>query len=153
PEEDIAWTSIVRDGGPSRGFAQIMPAFGDALSAKQIKAVVERLRGFCKEEGWPRGELNLPRALATEKAFPEDEWVLTSAFNAQGAGGADSELAYEHRLGKRDQLEIAVPFSFMHEEGGGETGGIGDLAFGLKHVLWSALAADGQRGGILSFQG
>ena len=153
PEEDVAWTSIIRDGGPSRGFAQIMPAFGDALTPAQIASVLARLRGFCKEEGWPRGELNLPRALATEKAFPESETVITSAVNAQGAGGVDSELAYEYRLGKRDQLEIAVPFAFVHKEGGGQTGGIGDLALGLKHVAWSALAPDGQRGAILSFQG
>jgi mono/diheme cytochrome c family protein len=152
-EQDVAWTSIIRDGGPSRGFAQIMPAFGDALTPAQIKAVVGWLRGLCREEGWARGELNVPRALATEKAFPEDEWVITSAFNAQGAPGADSELAYEHRLSKRDQLEVAVPFSFVHKEGGGQTGGLGDLAIGLKHVLWSALAADGGSGGILSFQG
>ena len=153
PEEDIAWTSIVRDGGPSRGFAQIMPAFGDALTPAQIEAVVGRLRSFCKEEGWPRGELNLPRALATEKAFPESETVLTSAFNAQGAGGIDSELAYEYRLGKRDQLEVAVPFAFVHQPGDGRSGGIGDVALGLKHVAWSTLAPDGRRGAILSFQG
>ena len=153
PEEDIAWTSIIRNGGPSRGFAQIMPAFGDALSAAQIKAVVARLRSFCSEEGWPRGELNLPRALATEKAFPESETALTSAFNTQGAAGVDSELAYEYRLGKRDQLELAVPFSFIRKDSGGQTGGIGDLALGLKHVAWYALDAEGRRGAILSFQG
>src|SRR4029078_165389 len=101
-------------------------AFAYALTQTQIERVVPCLRGFCKEEGWPRGELNLPRALATEKAFPESETVLTSAFNAQGAPGADSELGYEYRLGKRDQLEVAVPFSFMRREGGGQTGGIGD---------------------------
>ena len=32
--------------------------------------VVETLRSFCKEPGWPRGEMNFPRALMTEKAFP-----------------------------------------------------------------------------------
>ena len=138
PEEDIAWTSIIRDGGPSRGFSQIMPAFGDALTPAQIRSVVGWLRGFCKEEGWPRGELNVPRALATEKAFPESETVLTSAFNAQGTGGVDGELGYEYRIGRRDQLEVAVPF---------QSGGIGDLAFGLKHVVASGRAS------ILSFQG
>jgi mono/diheme cytochrome c family protein len=153
PEEDVAWTSIVRDGGPSRGFSQIMPAFGDALSPQQIESVVAWLRRFCGDTGWPRGELNLPRALATEKAFPESETVLTSAFNAQGAAGIDSELAYEYRLGKSDQLEIAVPFGFVRRPGGGLTGGVGDLAFGLKHVAYSHVAPDASRGSILSFQG
>jgi len=149
PEEDLAWTSIIRDGGPSRGFSQIMPAFGDALTPAQIASVVGWLRSFCTERGWPRGELNLPRALATEKAFPESETVLTSSFNAQGARGAEGELAHEYRLGKRDQLEFAVPFTFLQ----GEADGIGDLALGLKHVAWSTLAPDGRSGAILSFQG
>src|SRR6185369_11536888 len=69
PEDDRAWRSVIRDGGPSRGFVQIMPSFSEALTPKQIDAVIGYLRGFCKESGWPRGELNLPRALATEKAF------------------------------------------------------------------------------------
>jgi mono/diheme cytochrome c family protein len=153
PELDVAWASIVRDGGPSRGFSQIMPAFGDALSAQQIESVVAWLRSFCRDTDWPRGELNLPRALATEKAFPESETVLTSAFNAQGAPGIDSELAYEYRLGKRDQLELAVPFGFAQKNSGGLGGGIGDVALGLKHVAYSALSSDGSHGSILSFQG
>jgi mono/diheme cytochrome c family protein len=153
PEEDIAWKSIIRDGGPSRGFSQIMPAFGDALTREQIDAVVTYMRGFCKDAAWPRGELNLPRALATEKAFPEDETVLTSSFNAQGGPGMDSELAYEHRIGRRSQLEVAVPFSFAQRDTGGLTGGIGDVAVGLKRVLFAQLAPDGNRGSIFSLQG
>ena len=34
PEDNYAWKSIIRDGGPSRGFSQIMPAFGDALTSE-----------------------------------------------------------------------------------------------------------------------
>ncbi len=71
PEDNRAWKSIIRDGGPRRGFSQIMPSFGGALTSEQIDAVVRYLRTFCKSEGWPRGELNLPRPLLTEKAFPE----------------------------------------------------------------------------------
>ena len=153
PEDNLAWKSIIRDGGPSRGFSLIMPAFGDALSPEQIEAVVAYLRGFCTEKSWPRGELNLPRALATEKAFPEDETVITSSFNAHGSPGSDSELAYEHRLGKRSQLELAVPFSFIQRDTGGLTGGIGDVAVGLKQVLFSQLAADSTHGSIFSMQG
>jgi mono/diheme cytochrome c family protein len=153
PEENITWKAQIRDGGPTRGFSQIMPAFGDALTNEQIDAVVGYLRSFCREEGWPRGELNLPRALATEKAFPEDETVLTSSFNAQHSPGIDSELAYEHRLGKRDQLEVAIPFAFAQRESGGLSGGIGDIAVGLKRVMFSHLSPDTRSGSILSLQG
>jgi len=153
PEEDVAWTSIVRDGGPSRGFSQIMPAFGDALSPEQIAAVVAHLRTFCVDNAWPRGELNLPRALATEKAFPEDETVVTAAFNAHGPPGVDSELAYERRLGKRNQLELAIPFSIVDQGRAGLTSGIGDIAVGVKRVLVSHLSVDGVTGSIFSVQG
>jgi hypothetical protein len=135
PEENLAWKAIIRDGGPTRGFSQIMPAFGDALTDEQIDAVIGYLRSLCKDDRWPRGELNLPRALATEKAFPESETVLTSAFNAQHSPGIDSEIAYEHRLGKRSQLEVAVPFSFIHRDSGGLSGGVGDVSYFLGGSL------------------
>ena len=72
PEDNRAWKSVIRDGGPSRGFSQIMPSFSEALTSAQIDRVVQYMRGFCREPAWPRGELNLPRPLATEKAFPEE---------------------------------------------------------------------------------
>ena len=42
------------------------------------------MRGFCTRTSWPRGELNLPRALITDKAYPEDEAVITTTVNARG---------------------------------------------------------------------
>src|SRR5262249_10212661 len=76
----------------------------------------------------------------------------TSAFNAQHSPGIDSELAYERRIGKRSQLEVAIPFSFTHRESGGLSGGIGDLAIGFKHVFFSQLSSDAERGSIFSLQ-
>ena len=75
-EADADWTAIIHNGGPMRGFSQIMPSFREALTSDQIEKVIQHLRGFCPERDWPPGELNLPRPLVTEKAFPEDEWVL-----------------------------------------------------------------------------
>jgi hypothetical protein len=85
------------------------------------------------------GELNVPRALLTEKAFPESEAILISAINATGKSGAGTELDYEQILDKRDQLEVALPFSWAGQTGGGTTAGIGDIALGVKHVLSSQL--------------
>jgi len=57
----------------------MMPAFGAAVTDDGISAVVDYLRGFCRDlPAWPLGELNLSRALFTEKAFPENEVVFTS---------------------------------------------------------------------------
>jgi mono/diheme cytochrome c family protein len=148
PEVDADWKAIIHDGGRARGFSPIMPAFGEALSSKQIDLVVGYLRGFCQEPRWPRGELNLPRAQVTEKAFPEDEAVLTTTVNAQGAGGISSNITYEHRLSVRNQLEVALPFGFARDSGRW-LGGVGDIGFGLKRVL----LANFHTGSILSVQG
>ena len=74
-EPNHDWKAIITDGGPARGFSEIMPSFAEALTAEQIDELVQYLRSLCRESSWPRGELNLPRGLMTEKAFPEDEAV------------------------------------------------------------------------------
>jgi mono/diheme cytochrome c family protein len=149
PEDNVAWRSIIRDGGPSRGFSQIMPAFGEALTSEQIEKVIRYMRGFCKEKGWPRGELNLPRALATEKAFPEDEVVVTTAINVRGAPGVSNEVVHEQRFGVKNQIEISAPVDFVRPAPGVWYGGIGDVGLGLKRELFSSL----RKGSILSVQG
>jgi hypothetical protein len=87
-----------------------MPAFAGLLSVEEVGLVVNYLRTFCSDTEWPRGELNLPRALVSEKAFPEDEAVLTTAVDTGGMGLITNKIVYEQRLGRRNQFEISVPF-------------------------------------------
>ena len=148
PEFNRDYKAVIRDGGPERGFSQIMPSFRDALTSEQMDMVIQTLRGFCKEKGWPRGEMNFPRALRTEKAFPENETVITTDVNVQGAPGVSNELAFEKAYGKRNQLEVAIPFGFDHS-GSGWLGGVGDIAVGWKRVLLSNVRS----GTILGVQG
>jgi mono/diheme cytochrome c family protein len=148
PEYNRDYKAVIRDGGPERAFSQIMPSFRDALTLEQMDMVIQTLRNFCKEQGWPRGEMNFPRAMVTEKAFPEDETVITTGINVQGAPGLTNELGFEKRYGKRNQLEVAIPFSFDHT-GTGWLGGVGDIVFGWKRVLLSNV----RRGTILAVQG
>jgi mono/diheme cytochrome c family protein len=147
PELDVDWKATITQGGHGRGFSPIMPSFADALTPAQIDAVVAHLRTLCRQPSWPRGELNLPRPLRTEKAFPESETVYTMAFSAHRPTDFDSEVAYEQRLSIRDQLEVAVPFASVIDESGTRVGGVGDVAIGLKHVFFST------RHSILSGQG
>jgi cytochrome c553 len=149
PEFDIDYKAVIRDGGRARGFSRIMPSFGGILSLDQINKLVAYLRSFCREKGWPRGELNFPRALATEKAYPEDEVVLTTAVNAQGLGGVNNEFVYEHSFLKTYQLEISAPFSFLQQDTGRWFGGLGDASLGLKKVFIANL----NTGSILGVQG
>src|SRR5215510_6327599 len=148
PEDNTAWKAIITDGGRFRGFSQIMPSFGQALTEEQIEKVIGYLRGFCREPKWPRGELNLPRALVTEKAYPEDEVVLSTSVNARGTPGVESHVIHEQRFGKRNQIEVDVPITF-EDQNHTWYGGIGDTTLGVKRVMFSNL----QSGSILSLQG
>jgi mono/diheme cytochrome c family protein len=148
PEPNSAWKAIITHGGPTRGFSQIMPSFGDALTPEQINSVIKYLRSFCRNSHWPRGELNLPRALVTEKAYPEDEEVLSTSFNAQGAPGGVTHIIHEQRFGMNNQIEVDVPINFQ-DQNHTWYGGVGDTTLGVKRVMFSSL----QSGSIFSLQG
>jgi len=104
-ETEDRWVGIVAQGGAAFGLSLDMPAFGDAATPEQIRAVVRYARSLCGEPGWPPGELNFPRAFVVEKAYPEDEVVITDEARGQ-------EFIYEHRLGKRFQMEASARTAF-----------------------------------------
>lgn len=139
-EPDADWLAVVHDGGPARAFGRMMPAFGSALSLEQMQDILTHIRTFCTDAGWPRGELNFPRPMLTEKAFPEDEAVLTTAIDSRGDAPVSSRFVYERRLGARNQVEAIIPFT---------TDGIGDVALGVKRAVFHSLA----RGAIFSVAG
>jgi mono/diheme cytochrome c family protein len=149
-EPDSDWTAVALHGGPARGFSELMPAFEGLLSLEEIRLVVAHLRTFCPDSNWPRGELNFPRPLVTEKAFPEDEAVLTTAIDAEGTGLITSKIVYEQRVGARNQFEIVVPFGWQKtsaEAGKSDWSSIlGDLAVGVKRAFYHS----SQRGSIFS---
>jgi len=148
-EPDVDWFAVIHEGGPARGWSTIMPAFGDALTSEQIDQVIEYVRGFCKNKSWPRGDLNIPRALFTEKAFPEGEVVTTTSINARNGGSVGTVTIYEKRFGPLDQLEIKTPVGFNKRDTGTWVGGIGDVGIGWKRVLLHSL----NKGSILSASG
>jgi mono/diheme cytochrome c family protein len=140
-EPDPDWVAIAHQGGPTRGFSQLMPAFGSVLLVEEITKAVEYIRSLCPDRRWPRGDLNLPRAIITEKAFPEDEAVITFGVDEK-LESITGEFVYEQRLGPRNQIEVAVPFGWNEmilPAGDGETTNwasrIGDIAFGMKRAL------------------
>jgi mono/diheme cytochrome c family protein len=137
-EPDADWSATIHNGGPARGFSRIMPSFREALTDEQIDRVIGHLRGFCQDKSWPQGDLNLPRAMITEKAFPENETVITTAFQAEGTPGVSNIVTYERRIGSRNMIEAVVPFNFAHDTGTWVSG-LGDLAFGYKRMLASSM--------------
>jgi hypothetical protein len=147
-EPDADWVAIAHQGGPNRAFSRLMPAFGDALTVEELQEIMDFIRGFCPDRRWPRGELNLPRAMFTEKAYPEDEAVFTTSSSTGSEGEVTAEFIYEKRFGARNQFELVIPFAW-EERGSGWESGLGDIALGLKRVLFH----NSDRGNILSVTG
>jgi len=148
-EPNSDWYAIAHRGGPIRAFNRLMPAFGEALSTEELEAALAQLRAFCTDARWPRGELNLPRALFTEKAYPEDEAVITTLVG-EGADSITHEFVWEQRFGPLNQMELKLPIT--RADLGAPTGwksGAGDLGIGVKHTLRHSL----ERGAILSIGG
>src|SRR5712691_9065999 len=88
-EKVFDWTATIHEGGPKRGWSEIMPSYADALSLEQIRKVTGYLRALCDEKAWPLGDMNLPQTSSTEKAFPEDEAVLTTAVHTKSPGAVE----------------------------------------------------------------
>lgn len=126
-ETEDRWSEIVRLGGAAFGLSLDMPAYGEAASPAQIRAVVRYVRSLCGEPGWPPGELNFPRGFLVEKAFPENEWVVAER-------GTGQELIYERRIGKRLQLEATARtiFDSLHRPFDGVT-------VAAKYTVWHDL--------------
>jgi mono/diheme cytochrome c family protein len=148
PEPDINWKDVITQGGRARGFSDIMPSFRAALTREQIDDLVAYLRSFCRDSRWPRGELNLPRAFVTEKAYPEDEVVLSTTFHGQGAPGGTSHIIHEQRFGIHNQIEVDVPVQF-EDQNHAWYGGVGDTTLAVKRTLFSNLHS----GSIFALQG
>jgi mono/diheme cytochrome c family protein len=134
-EMEVDWAAAIRDGGPVRGFSRIMPAFRDLLTPEQIWSVAVYLRSLCQDPRWPHGEFNVPLAQTTEKAFPEDEVLVTSAAATRAPGLVQNHLIFEKRFGPRHQLEVDLPFGFVDRPGGSWAGGLGDLSLADKYVI------------------
>lgn len=146
PEPDADWLAVVHEGGPTRGFSRRMPAFKDLLTDHEMDRVVAYVRGFCRAQAWPRGDLNLPRPLFTEKAFPENEFLLTTTVDHGARAAVGDSILYERRLGARAQYEVSVPINVQKDGGSHWTTGLGDVTLAFKRVLY----ADAPRGRIVS---
>jgi hypothetical protein len=145
-EPDADWEMAITHGGPAVGLSSQMPAFGDVLSPEDVRSFVGHIRGFCKETGWPSGNLNLPRPIFTEKAFPENEVVILPMASHAPNQRARYELRtiYERRIGRRAQIEAVLPVESIYL--GSRQNGLGDVEVGLKYALtprWRHLVSAG----------
>jgi hypothetical protein len=151
-EPDAIWNAVIHRGGRVRGLSRIMPAFEDLLTDAEIDRLVQYLHSFCAEPRWPRGQLNFPRTFFTEKAFPENETVITFEMVPSHPRSIETKVGYEKRFGPRAQFEFTAPFvSHASPAGGGApwSRGLGDVTAALKYALYDSY----ERGSILSAGG
>lgn len=142
-EPDSDWLAVAHGGGPARGFSPLMAPWGGVFSIDELGLAVGHLRTFCNDDSWPRGELNLPLALVTGKAFPEDEAVVKVTSQD---GNVVTRFVYERRFGALNQWEVALPINSVDNASSGRSTGLGDIALGYKRVLTHSLT----RGNIAS---
>jgi mono/diheme cytochrome c family protein len=136
-ESAEGWHAVVHQGGPVRALDRHMPAFGEALSPEEIDLAVSHIRKFCNSGAYPQGDLNLPRALVTEKAFPENEGLYTMTFGRDPSHSVTNGFIYERRIGARYQYEVNVPFAVQQNASGHDWAyGLGDVAVALKRVMY-----------------
>jgi mono/diheme cytochrome c family protein len=159
-EPDAIWNAVIHRGGRIRGLSHIMPAFEDALTDPEIDRLVQFLHSFCAEPRWPRGNLNFPKAFFTEKAFPENEVVLSVGVVPSHPREFELNAVYERRIGRRGQIEISGPFTMRAASASasasdgtrpssGWSKGIGDASAGFKYALFDSY----RRGSIVSAGG
>ncbi len=148
-ETEVDWVGVVSLGGPVKAFSPLMPAFEQALTRPQIETVVHHVKAFCPEPGWPRGELNFPKALNTGKAFPENEVAWSMSSSTKEPVSIAGKLVVAKRLGDRHQIEAVLPFGLQQidrTDASGRTtrtwgGGAKDVGLAYKGVLWHSAPA------------
>ena len=104
--------------------------------------------GFCTDPAWPRGDLNLPRAFFTEKAFPENETVWTTGVTGSGARAVHqrTRLRAPHR-GARPVRSARCPLDFQQTAPAGSwSRGLGDVELAVRRTFYASY----ERGSIFA---
>ena len=106
-------SATIHEGGPGRGFSEIMPSFAEALTHPADRAghdlPAHALPRTCLAAG--RVE-SAARSDYRKGVSRRRVRVMTMSANATGSGAISSALIYEKRFGVKNQLEIAAPLQF-----------------------------------------
>ncbi len=125
---------VVRHGGSWAGLSPAMPAWEGTLSDQQIADVASYVKTLCTDPDWVPGELNLPRPLITEKAFPEQEAILGARFGRNGKNVTELFGDFEYRINGRTALEVIPRYQWRSGMGESESG-IGDTSVAVRRVI------------------
>ena len=126
---------IIRHGGPYAGRSSVMPAFGTVLSDSDIADVARYVKSLCADPDWVPGELNFPRPLLTDKAFPEQEMIVGGRFGRNGKNVSEYWGRLEYRVNGRTNIEITSRALSINPNIGPTESGLGDTALSVKRVV------------------
>ena len=139
---------IIRHGGPYAGRSSVMPAFGTALTDDEIADVACYVKSLCDDPDWVPGELNFPRPLITDKAFPEQEMIVGGRFGRNGKDVSEYFGRLEYRVNGLTNIEIVSRALSFNPDIGPTESGLSDTSLSVKRVVafsprYRALASAG----------
>lgn len=129
------WFLVIKYGGSALGLSSQMPSYGHVLTDAQISQLVEFLKTLAGKHSFPDGDLNMPRALATIKAFPEDEFLLIGRYDRSDANPDEyrQTFYYARRWASRGQFEVKVSAKIDHQAIHGD-----EIELGVKWNLYAS---------------
>ena len=126
---------IIRHGGPYAGRSSVMPAFGNSLTDAEIADVARYVKSLCADPDWVPGELNFPRPLLTDKAFPEQEMIVGGRFGRNGKNVDEYWGRLEYRVNGLTNIEITSRALSINPNNGPTESGLGDTSLSVKRVV------------------
>lgn len=125
----------IREGGHYQGLSNVMPSFKSILTEEQIADAASYEKTLCHDPDWVPGELNLPRPLITDKAYPEQEAILGSRFGRGPSRATEVFGNAEYRLNGLTSVELSVNYTDIHLDGGQPASGLGDTDVSINRVV------------------
>jgi mono/diheme cytochrome c family protein len=126
---------IIRHGGSYAGRSSVMPAFGNALTDAEIADVARYVKSLCADPDWVPGELDFPRPLITDKAFPEQEMIVGGRFGRNSKNVSEYFGRLEYRVNGLTSIEIISRTLSINPNIGPTESGLGDTSLSVKRVV------------------
>src|SRR5207245_11616558 len=118
----------IRHGGSYVGLSPVMPAWQGKLTDEQIADAASYVKTLCSDPDWVPGELNLPRPLITDKAYPEQEAIVGSRFGRGPSKNTETFGTIEYRINGLTSVELTTNYLKTRPDGGQPHAGLGDAS-------------------------
>jgi len=125
----------IRHGGSYVGLSPVMPAWQGKLTDEQIADAASYVKTLCSDPDWVPGELNLPRPLITDKAYPEQEAIVGSRFGRGPSKDTETFGTIEYRINGLTNVELTTNYLNTRPDGGQPHAGLGDSSIALNRVV------------------